>query len=188
MTTLAIKGSTIMARPLKVLVPLITRELAALDTAGLEYYHRVGEMLLEAKGQVARYTWGRWLSKNFELSRSTAERYMRVAQKFGKEEDLPPGATLKELIGESEGPSQQAWKRIKAATKRLRITGFLGERQSRRDEIRRRRLLAVELITLGYRALATRLHPDHGGSKDAMGRLSDVRDELLSVAERRRFL
>jgi hypothetical protein len=38
--------------------------------------------------------------------------------------------------------------------------------------------LAEELIDFGYRELAAQLHPDHGGSKEAMIRLNAVRDEF----------
>src|SRR5215472_1628406 len=41
---------------------------------------------------------------------------------------------------------------------------FMQERQVREEEIRLHRELAEELVDLGYRALATRLHPDRGGS------------------------
>jgi hypothetical protein len=36
--------------------------------------------------------------------------------------------------------------------------------------------------------MATRLHPDRGGSKYAMARLNCVRDELKSIAKTRRFV
>jgi hypothetical protein len=65
---------------------------------------------------------------------------------------------------------------------------FVQERQARDDEIKLHRELAEELIDIGYRALATRLHPDRGGSKDAMSRLNRVRDELKQIAETRRFI
>jgi hypothetical protein len=65
---------------------------------------------------------------------------------------------------------------------------FVRERQTRDDEIRLHRELAEELIDIGYRALATRLHPDRGGSKDAMVRLNLVRGELKSIAQTRRFV
>jgi hypothetical protein len=42
-----------IARPLKVLVPLIQQDIAAAEAAGLEHYRRAGEMLLEAKEQLA---------------------------------------------------------------------------------------------------------------------------------------
>ena len=53
MTVPARKQATRIARPVKVLVPLIQDELVAGDRAGLEHYRVAGEMLLEAREQVA---------------------------------------------------------------------------------------------------------------------------------------
>jgi hypothetical protein len=71
---------------------------------------------------------------------------------------------------------------------RVNVDRLADERQSRDNEIKLHRELALKLIDLGYRALATRLHPDRGGSRDAMGRLNIVRDELKSIAATRRFV
>jgi hypothetical protein len=38
-----------------------------------------------------------------------------------------------------------------------------------------------QVIDAGYRALAARLHPDTGGSHEAMARLNQVRDRLKRV-------
>jgi len=65
-----------VARPLKVLVPLIKDELIAADDVGLEHYRRAGAMLVEAKENVPHGSWSRWLTKNFELSQTQAKRYM----------------------------------------------------------------------------------------------------------------
>jgi hypothetical protein len=64
---------------------------------------------------------------------------------------------------------------------------FDATRQARTEETRLLRMLAVELVDIGFKALATRLHPDHGGSEQAMRRLNRVRRELKSVAKTRRF-
>jgi hypothetical protein len=58
--------------------------------------------------------------------------------------------------------------------------------------------LALQLIDIGYKTLATKLHPDKGGSRDAMARLNRVRDRLkmhavqkddgLAVAARRQVM
>jgi hypothetical protein len=76
---------------------------------------------------------------------------------------------------------------IRDFTARVDTDRLSQDRQAYQDEIRLHRELALELIDIGYRAMATRLHPDRGGSKDAMRRLNRVRDELKSVAETRRF-
>ena len=65
---------------------------------------------------------------------------------------------------------------------------FVQEKQSREDETKLHRDLADELIDIGYKALATKLHPDRGGSRDAMARLNIVRDELKDIAATRRFV
>jgi hypothetical protein len=77
---------------------------------------------------------------------------------------------------------------VHAAADRVNVTHLADERQSREAETKLHRDLAAQLIDLGYRALATRLHPDRGGSKDAMARLNAVRDELKSIAATRRFV
>ena len=71
---------------------------------------------------------------------------------------------------------------------RVNVTRLADERQSRQDEIKLHLDIALQVIDLGYRALATRLHPDAGGSRDAMARLNRVRDELKSIAKTRRFV
>jgi DnaJ-class molecular chaperone len=74
------------------------------------------------------------------------------------------------------------------ATRDVDVEAIAQEKQSRRDEVELHRELAQELIDIGYKALATRLHPDRGGSKDAMARLNRVREELKDVAATRRFV
>jgi hypothetical protein len=84
-----------------------------------------------------------------------------------------------------QSKQQQDFRRIMRDVAR---DDFVQERQARDDEVRLHRELAEELVDIGYRALATRLHPDRGGSKDAMSRLNRVRDELKQIAQTRRFI
>ena len=54
-------------------------------------------------------------------------------------------------------------------------------REDALDKERERALqreLGLKLIDIGYKVLATKLHPDHGGSREAMARLNKVRDAL----------
>src|SRR5678809_1540495 len=46
------------------------------------------------------------------------------------------------------------------------------------DEREAQRELAGRLIDIGYKVLAHKLHPDKGGSREAMVRLNAVRDRL----------
>jgi hypothetical protein len=49
---------------------------------------------------------------------------------------------------------------------------------AQKAEDEKHRVLIVQLIDAGYRAMAKTLHPDMGGSHEAMTRLSTVRDDL----------
>jgi hypothetical protein len=182
-----------IGRPLKVLIPMIQSELQQGNSAGQEHYRRAGEMLIEAKDQVSHGQWSRWLTKNFDLSIRTAQDYMRWAREH---DQMRGGAahyrSMRAFTGHTErdrehrqSTQQQQFRRILRDVAR---DDFVQERQARDDEIRLHRELAEELVDIGYRALATRLHPDRGGSKDAMSRLNRVRDELKQIAQTRRFV
>jgi hypothetical protein len=194
---IAIQRKAQIARPLKVLVPLIQEELISGNEAGMEHYIKAGKMLNEVKDseQVPYGSWGRWLRDNFTLSRVTANDYMRLARK------VEAGSSCKDDFTTIHGALGREPRTIKSITKtnklkalfdgvdKVNVTRLSDERQSRDTEIKLHRELALQLIDLGYRALATRLHPDQrGGSTDAMSRLNHVRRELKSIAETRRFV
>jgi hypothetical protein len=186
---IAVRKTQQIARPIKVLVPLIQSELSTANEAGLEHYRRAGEMLLEAKGsgQILHGSWGRWLSKNFELSRTTAGNYMRLARLDAVK--LLGAGTIEEILGYEPRRKRHAkWKPLHDATDSVDVERLANDKQTRDSEIKLHRELAEKLIDLGYRAMATRLHPDRGGSRDAMQRLNTVRDELKSIAATRRFV
>jgi hypothetical protein len=173
---------------------MIQSELQQGNSAGREHYTHAGLMLIEAKGQVGYGGWGKWLGKNFDLSRSTAAVYMEWARQTDLSRDARQvPSSLREMRGDTErarehrqSTQQQAFRRVLRDVAR---DDFVQERQARDDEIQLHRDLAEELIDIGYRALATRLHPDvRGGSKDAMMRLNRVREELKSIAATRRFI
>lgn len=149
-----------IARPPKTLIRLIQSELQQGNDAARAYYRRAGEMLIEAKDQVLYGSWGRWLAVNLYLSDREARNYIQWACHFGNPNTEVP-ASLSEMTGKTERRSQL--------------------RQAHRE-------LALELVDLGFHALATRLHPDRGGSHDAMVRLNRVREELKRVAQTRRFV
>lgn len=194
MTVLATQKRMAVARPLKVLVPLIQTKLAEGDRAGLEQYREAGEMLLEAREQVTAGRWGVWLSKNFALSRTTAFRYMKLAERgdvVPRRGTNEPPASLRSAIGIPKDDYDRragAWQPIREFTRAVPVNDFKQEQQQREDEVRLHREIAVQLVDLGFKALATRLHPDRGGSKEAMVRLNRVREELKAVATSRRFL
>ena len=190
MSSLAVQTKAHVARPIKTLTPLIQHELTAADAAGLEHYRRAGALLLEAREQVAPFKWGKWLTKNFALSKHTAWRYMTLAERAADDKRVMRQPTLAAAIGETKSEASTrtgAFRPIREFTARVDVDTLAQTRQVRADEVRLHRELAIELVDIGFKALATRLHPDRGGSKDAMRRLNRVRDELKSVAETRRF-
>jgi len=186
-SSVAVRSKSQIARPLPVLVPLIQEEIAEGNSAGLEHYRQAGELLLEAREQVAEFKWGKWLSENFALSRQTAYNYMSLAERIREDPDLVK-VPLQTMWGIVHPKEQQKGKARRAAFKLHKpVALFDAARQARVEETRLLRILAMELIDIGFKALATRLHPDHGGSDQAMRRLNRVRRELKAVAKSRRF-
>jgi hypothetical protein len=193
-TQVATQRTRSIARPLKALIPMIQGEIQLGNSAGREHYRRAGEMLIEAKDQVPHGRWGTWLTKNFDLSPQTARVYMQWARIHDENargaREMP--ASLRSMRGDADREREQRQSKQQQEFRRvLRDVArddFVQERQRQDEEIRLHRELAEELITAGYRALATKLHPDRGGSKEAMTRLTRVRDELNQVAQTRRFI
>jgi hypothetical protein len=192
LATIGDNSSRKISRPLKILVPMIHTELAAGQRAGIEHFRLAGEMLNEAKDQIARGSWTSWLTKNFQLSKFTARLYMRLAREMDEDEDDQSKdervhfSSMRSALGMK--PARHAWTDVHEAADRVNVNRLADERQKRDDELTLHREIALKLIDLGYRAMATRLHPDRGGSRDAMARLNAVRDELKSIAETRRFV
>lgn len=182
---LAQQESEVPARPLKVLVPLIQEELQAGDEAGMEHYRRAGELLLEAKAQLHHGEWQGWVERNFHLSYRTAKRYMQAAELFaqsekGRRRQFPEAQTLSELIEPHREHHQPAWATpIQQITQRVDAERLAQERQNKQTEQRLVRELAARIVEIGFKVLATKLHPDkRGGSREAMQRLTAARDLL----------
>ena len=185
-----------VARPLRVLVPLIKEDLESAATAGLPYYIAAGEKLLEAKtsGQVSDGSWGRWLNSNFHLKRTQAFRYMKVATsaREAREQGVPyQGTSIRDITGEREQSRERRTRErgMRQAIADVDVAAVAQDRQTHADEVELHRALALEMIDIGFKALATRLHPDRpGGSRAAMARANRVREELKQVAATRRFV
>jgi hypothetical protein len=192
--TVVAKSTRAVARPLKVLVPLIKEKLKAVENAGLQEKREAGALLIEVKesGQVALGSWGVWLNRNFHLSARTAQKYMQLVNIIDDRASRRGEAvrSVNEAVGDTARAREhrEAWKPFFEATREVDVEAIAQEQQSRADEIKLHRELALELIDIGYKALAIRLHPDRGGSRGAMTRLNRVRDELKEIAANRRYL
>jgi len=172
-----VPAHTEIARPLNVLVPLIREELERGDAAGIEHYRQAGEMLLEAREQIDGREWSGWLDRHFHLSRSTAVRYMKLAE-FAETKSVRR-RTLSEIVEPERESHQPSWHApVREITNRVDVNRLALERQNKEKELRIMRDLASRLIAIGYRVLAAKLHPDRGGSQEAMARLNRVREIL----------
>jgi hypothetical protein len=180
MNSIEKKETTALARPLSTLVPLIRKEIEAGDEAGIEHYRRAGEMLIEAKEQCEHGEWTAWVERNFHLGMNTARRYMQLADTIEKRPSgVFPSMHQAVRAGESRGPAWQA--PVQRVVERVNMKALVSDEQNRAQEKRLLHTLAEQLIDIGYKVLAAKLHPDKGGSREAMARLNKVR-ELLKEA------
>src|SRR3990172_7446809 len=131
---LATRTSGAISRPLKILIPLIKNELEAGDTAGIEHYRAAGEMLLEAKEQVAQGEWGGWLKRNFSRSADQARKYMNLAglTKTARERF----STLSDFAHPNrDRAAQVAWHApVRDIASRVNVGALAQERQNRENE------------------------------------------------------
>jgi len=189
-------ASTQVGRPLHVLVPLIKQDVeagdAAAEQAGLPYYIAAGEKMIEAKSQMRRGEFEPWLKRHFpKIGRRTAGTWMQAARAVDDPDTdsgiaRPPSAhSLRGTIQGAGSPNHgrpSPWHNDVKRTLNGVDTETLSRRHNelkRAEEREAHRKLALQLIDIGFKALATRLHPDKkGGSPEAMTRLNQVRDRL----------
>lgn len=170
-----------VARPLKTLVPLIREQLDAGDSAGVEHYRKAGEMLIEAKGQVAHGEWTAWVERNFHRSAAAARQYMLLAEKSRSK--THPGRVF-ESVRQAARPDAPNYgprwtEPVRQVVSRVNVEALSLERQNREKEERLISQLALQLIDIGYKVLAAKLHPDKpDGSREGMARLNKVRTML----------
>ena len=183
-----------IARPLHVLVPLIKDDIKHGDEAGMEFYIAAGEKLTEARegsfsDQPANKFW-EWATRNFGRSKNILIDYMKMSQardtkSFKKIKSISGfrrslGQTARES-GRVFRPYQQPVDDI-VTRAQVNAARLANEDLNRAEEREAQRKLALQLIDIGYKALASKLHPDKGGSRDAMARLNTVRDRLKANA------
>jgi hypothetical protein len=175
-----IKNDGQLARPLKVLVPLIKEEMEAGDEAGLPHYIKAGQMLIEARDQLPHGEWGVWLKRNFGKSRAAAYNYIKLAEHKGKV-DLR-STTLHDIVRPNAPKTHRTgpeWlPEMKERMERLNLEKLSKPVTDEASREKLKRKLALDIIDIGYRALSTKLHPDKGGSREAMATLNDARDDL----------
>jgi len=175
------RGELAVGRPLKELVPLIKYELQAGDAAGIEHFRKAGEYLLEARTQVVHGEWGGWVARNFHRKRSQVNEYMRLARESANNRRAGNFKTLSEFSRPDRQPSDHtvSWQApVREIAAKVNVERLAEERQNRDTERRLLTQLSHQLIDIGYKVLAAKLHPDKGGSAEAMARLNQVRRTL----------
>lgn len=188
-------SETRVARPLRVLVPLIQEDIKegkeASERAGLPYYTAAGEKLLEAKEQLKHGEFSDWVKRNIGVSMDQAQRYMALA-KHVEQKPLASGfSSLSDFVRQTSNPNYNRppagpeWKaQVEKIVERIDTDTLNLKREElkRADEREAQHKLALQLIDIGYKVLARELHPDKGGSHEAMVRLRAVRDRLIQNA------
>lgn len=180
-----VNGRKQVLRPLKTLATMIRGFLDAGDRAtrdSLESYRKAGEVLIEAKSRLERGEWRDWLRDNFNRSHSQANRYMKLAEEMAK------GKSFRNIEDFRHSTTRHKKGGIPAAIRRIMagidvdVEGLSSKEIPDTEEQGLMRSLMKQIIDSGYRVLALKLHPDKGGSDEAMRRLNNVRDLLSSAA------
>lgn len=179
-----------LARSPVALVPLIKEDIVLAREAGVPYYRAAGEKLWEAKSQLSHGEWVPWLAKNFGINRGTAWAWMKLADHAAfkpsesnvqRAKHLPIPKTLSEVVDPRHPGHRPDWHkpvRKILVGNRFNLDRMKQEVQRKEQEQKLRRTLGLQLIDIGYKVLATKLHPDKGGSREAMTRLNYVREIL----------
>lgn len=180
-----------IARPLKVLVPMIRDDLRqgdeASQRAALPYHRAAGEKMIEAKGQMKHGEFAQWIKRNFKIGERQARLYMSYARATADRENGAQEPRSLHQFRVDRGQRQtvypQPWHQpVKEIINRVDVARISQESLKRAEERDLQRKLALQLIDIGYKALATKLHPDKGGSREAMARLNTVRNRLKESA------
>jgi len=188
MTAVAKQDTREVARPLKTLEKLIREDIESGDKAGMDFYRAAGEKLHEAReGYYGSDTAGfwRWSETKFGKTRTTLRVWMALGvhtsgksfksqREFQKSEGIT--VTPNRIHRDWARPVDDIADRARNEARRLAAQDDLTRAQERDAESK----LGLRLIDIGYRVLAKELHPDKGGSRDAMARLGRVRDRLRS--------
>jgi hypothetical protein len=189
-TTITTKNGQ-LARPLKVLVPLIRGDIENAEHAGKMFRISAGGKLIEAKEQIEPTKWTEWLMTNFHLSVVTAQAWMQWYRAEHPETQDRQEVRKFDSYNDFRRSTQPGWrKQVRQPVYHERVEKVLSgvnamemrERAaSAAKEHELERKLANQLIKIGYGVLATKFHPDKGGSVDAMRRLNKVTKALREV-------
>src|SRR4030095_8239392 len=185
-----------LARPLKILVPIIKQDLiemkVAAEEASVPYQIKIGGELIEAKADpklAVKAVFDDWVWKTFRIKPSTAWYWINSARRHDRGEiEFESGHTASKTVygDDREAHHRPKWNTpVKGLIDRARTAAhqFATRRLTQAKERDAERRLALRLIDIGYKILSVELHPDRsGGSHEAMQRLNAVRARLKDAA------
>jgi hypothetical protein len=175
--------SQAVARPLKVLVPLIKQDIQEMqeitDRAVSPFYLSIGEKLLEAKEQGMHGYWKIWLRDNFKLSTRTAERYMNYASQT-KNDTTVSHLSYAEHLHNKKQQAKLKPKTEQASAQNGTTTAQV-ESEAAKLEKEKLRGIASKIIDTGYKVLSKRMHPDVGGDAMDFNRLKTATTQLKEL-------
>jgi hypothetical protein len=186
-TAIQNRAETQIARPLKVLAPLIAEDIKRGEKAGLPHYEAAGAKIIEARDAWTGSAPEFWAEAEKRVGRSHVQlkRYMaaaRAAKDDGldrRRSNTPKPTTLSQVLGDNRANHEPKW--VRESVGSVDPKPFNQPTAAPVDERTLRNELALQLIDIGYKALATKLHPDKGGSREAMTRLNQVRQMLKGL-------
>jgi hypothetical protein len=183
-----------VARPLKVLVPLIKQDMEGLkqskDKATSPYYLSIGEKLLEAKANPEVETgygyWGIWLKDNFKYNPTTAANYMGYANRVkfsATAENLTYTEyyKIRKLEAKKQKNPASAHQQKPDPAGQTSATAGDARRADAKLEKEALRTIAIKIIDTGYKVLSKRLHPDVGGDAMDFNRLKTATTQLKEL-------
>lgn len=160
--------------------PGISRSLAL----GSEGQVNVGHCLLEARRRIkpGGYRWGNWLA-TFDMNYCSAKAYMEKAEQSDCAAREAERAREREKRREQwrtewswrPGPSHPG-----PAPNFPNLEELRARYEREQARLKEQRHYSLLIVDAGYKAMASKLHPDHGGSNEDMVKLTHARDALKS--------
>jgi hypothetical protein len=118
-----------------------------------------------------------WVRRNFKIGREQAQAYMKAADatKYEALQKKDSDDLHRRLFGDKREPIRPG---IDAAAAAARRDNYIAEQRARVDKYEAQKALVKQMLDIGYKALATKLHSDKGGSAEGMQRLHAVRNRV----------
>ncbi len=174
-------------RSLDELAEVIRDALAKAEKAGMEWNIIAGEAMVEAHDYHFRknlHGFWAWVERNFDYQRTQATRIMNYARRPPAERQAIENiAESERKLGRSpkgeSSPKRAYHEPVEKILDTVDTEALRREAVKRRDELDQIRDLKEKIINVGYKTLASKLHPDvKGGSRHAMTLLNAARDGL----------